>query len=221
MPGIIRALAEQEVPFSILTKGTLLRRDLPLLQEVAAHCDVSLATSIAIFDDELQQSLEPGTPSTAARLATVRLVRERGLDCAVFLAPVLPGLTDSPAHLDRALGMIKEAGGTAVFWTALRLGADVKDWFLAWLARERPSLVGRYAELYGAGSAVPDGYRRLLAARMAVLLKRHGLADASDRRREESRQTAGGFSLDRNATLAKARVRERPAPASGEQPQLF
>jgi DNA repair photolyase len=211
MPGIISALGDHRVPFSILTKGTLLRRDLPLLASVAERCEVNLALSIAIFDDELQRSLEPGTPTTSARLATVAMIRERGLRCAVFLAPVMPDLTDSPRQLDRALTMIKEAGATEVFYTALRLGPDVKEWFLGWLNRERPELVGRYRELYGDGSSVPDGYRQLLSARMSALLRRHGLRNASDRRSAEGLESAAGFSLDRRPAAALPR----------EQPQLF
>ena len=211
MPGIITALGDHRVPFSILSKGTLLRRDLPLLASVAERCEVNLALSIAIFDDELQRSLEPGTPTTSARLATVDMIRQRGLRCAVFLAPVLPALTDSPAQLDRALAMIEEAGATEVFYTALRLGPDVKEWFLGWLSRERPELVGRYQELYGGGSSVPDGYRQLLSARMNALLRRHGLRNASDRRSAEGREAAAGFSLDRRPAAALPR----------EQPQLF
>ncbi len=69
MPGIIAALADSGTPFSILTKGTLLRRDLPLLVEASEHVPVDLAMSIAIYDDELQQSIEPGTPTTTARRA--------------------------------------------------------------------------------------------------------------------------------------------------------
>lgn len=89
MPGVLRALARHGASISILTKGTLLRRDLPLLASIARDVPVAIAMSIAIFDDELQQEVEPGTPTTAARLATVRAVRDAGLDCAVFAMPVL------------------------------------------------------------------------------------------------------------------------------------
>jgi hypothetical protein len=85
MPGIIAALADSGTPFSILTKGTLLRRDLPLLAEAAQHVPVDLAMSIAVYDDDLQQSVEPGTPTTAARLATVSAARELGLPCQLGL----------------------------------------------------------------------------------------------------------------------------------------
>ena len=71
MPGIIAALAHRGTPFSILTKGTLLRRDLPLLQAAAERVPVDLAMTIDVFDAELRESVEPGAPTTEARLATV------------------------------------------------------------------------------------------------------------------------------------------------------
>ena len=227
LPGIIAALGERKVPFSILTKGTLLRRDLPLLASVSETSPVSLAMSIAIFDDRLQQSLEPGTPTTEARLATVRRIRDAGMACAVFLAPVLPGLTDSSQHLDTALAQIKAAGGTSVLYTPLRLGPEVKEWFLAWLEREHPDLLPRYRELYGHGSSAEAGYRRLLDDRMSVLRRRHGLLDGGDGRTEEARATAGSFSLNRFGPRSPAdgsaadRTARRSEVAAEDQPQLF
>ena len=175
MPGIIAALASSGTPFSILTKGSLLRRDLPLLREALTRVPVEVSMSIAIYDDELQQSVEPGTPSTAARLATVTAVREAGLPCAVFLMPVLPYLTDSLAHLDRAFAAIADAGATSVAYSALHLRPGAREWYLAWIAREHPALVARYAEMYRGGSYAPKEYRSWLAARVHPLLRRHGL----------------------------------------------
>jgi DNA repair photolyase len=175
MPGIIAALAASETPFSILTKGTLLRRDLPLLQAAAERVPVDLAMSIAIFDDELQQSVEPGTPSTAARLATVKAAREAGLPCAVFMMPVLPHLTDTVEHLDRAFGLIAESGASSVVYSALHLRPGAREWYAAWLAREHPELVGRYREMYSGGSYAPKEYRAWLARRVKPLLRKHGL----------------------------------------------
>jgi DNA repair photolyase len=175
MPGIIAALASSGTPLSILTKGTLLRRDLPLLAEASASVPVDLAMSIAVLDDDLQQSVEPGTPTTAARLATVTAVREAGLDCTVFMMPILPMLTDSVEHLDHALTRIREAGGTRVLYSALYLKPGVKEWYLEWLERERPELVGRYRDLYARGAYAPEAYRSWLKARMDPLVRRHGL----------------------------------------------
>jgi DNA repair photolyase len=176
MPGIIEALTMSGTPFSILTKGTLLRRDLPLLAEASKRVPVDLAMSIAIYDHELQQSVEPGTPSAAARLATVRAVREAGLDCAVFLMPILPYLTDTRAHLDEALRQAKAAGATSVLYTALHLRGGVKPWFMQWLAREHPELVERYRSMYyGNNAYAPKEYRKWLAARIRPLIRAHGL----------------------------------------------
>ena len=113
MPGIVSALTDAGTPFSILTKGTLLRRDLPLLREAAASVPVSIAMSIAVFDDALQKSVEPGTPTAAARLDTVRAATEAGFEVTVFLMPILPHLTDSIAAIDDALRRIKDAGAVA------------------------------------------------------------------------------------------------------------
>ncbi|HEY8913260.1 Rv2578c family radical SAM protein [Lacisediminihabitans sp.] len=175
MPGIIAALADSGTPFSILTKGTLLRRDLPLLAEAAALVPVDLAMSIAIFDDELQQTVEPGTPTTSARLATVTAARDHGLECSVFMMPILPHLTDTRDHLDSALAQIRASGATSVLYSALHLRPGVKEWFMQWLARARPELVPRYEELYAAGPYAPKGYRRWLAAKIAPLIRAHGL----------------------------------------------
>lgn len=176
MPGIIDALAASGTPLSILTKGTLLRRDLAALAAAGERVPVDVAMSIAVFDDELQQLVEPGTPSTAARLATVRAVRDVGLQCSVFLMPVLPYLTDTDAHLDRAFATIAEAGASSVAHSALHLRPGVREWFMSWLAREHPALVGRYRELYRGGSYAPKEYRERLGRRVSRMRSRHGLA---------------------------------------------
>ncbi|MGH3705779.1 MAG: Rv2578c family radical SAM protein [Agromyces sp.] len=176
MPGIIEALATSGTPFSILTKGTLLRRDLPLLVEAAKHVPVDVAMSIAIYDDELQHSVEPGTPSTKARLATVTAVRDAGLDCAVFLMPILPDLTDTRAHLDEALRSVKAAGGTSVLYSALHLRGAVKPWFMQWLERAHPELVPKYRSMYyGTNAYAPKAYRQWLGQRIRPLIRAHGL----------------------------------------------
>lgn len=176
MPDIIDALTSSGTPFSILTKGTLLRRDLPQLADAATRVPVDLAMSIAVYDHELQQSVEPGTPSTKARLATVSAVRDAGLDCAVFLMPILPYLTDTRAHLDEALRQAKAAGATSVLYTALHLKAGVKPWFMQWLEREHPDLVPKYRSMYyGNNAFAPKEYRRWLGDRIRPLIKAHGL----------------------------------------------
>src|ERR1700747_1675565 len=114
MPGIVRALAGSGTPLSILTKGTLLRRDLSLIADAAQQGPVSIAVSLAVGDPELHRDVEPGTPTPQARLGLITAIRDAGLDCHVMVAPILPHLTDSVEHLDGLLGQIAAAGATGV-----------------------------------------------------------------------------------------------------------
>lgn len=180
MPGIISALADSGTPLSILTRGTLLRRDLPLLTEAAESVPVDLALSIAVFDEELQQSIEPGTPTAAARLATVRAAAERGFRVRVFLMPVLPYLTDSTEQLDHALGTIAATGADSAVYGALHLRPGARAWFLSWLRTHRPDLVSAYEGMYARSAYAPKAYRRVLARRILPLLDRWGLAGQHD-----------------------------------------
>ena len=181
MPGIIGALAESGTPFSILTKGTLLRRDLPAIAAAAAEVPVSLSISLAIGDADLQRQLEPGTPTPHARLQLISAIRAAGLGCHVMVAPVLPYLTDSREHLDMLLGQIAEAGATGVTVFGLHLRGSTRGWFMSWLATAYPELVAPYRRLYRHGAYLPEEYRAELRQRAAPLVARHGL-NGDDRR---------------------------------------
>jgi DNA repair photolyase len=210
MPGIIAALADSGTPFSILTKGTLLRRDLDLLVEASQRVPVDLAMSIAIYDHDLQQSVEPGTPSTKARLATITAIRERGLNCSIFMMPILPFLTDTKAHLDDAMRQAADAGATGVLYSALYLKPGVKDWYLQWLEGERPDLVPKYRELYKRGAYAPKEYRQWLAARIHPLLRAHGLSH-----RREDPATGGILSTALTAMPGVGGTATTDAPPAG------
>ncbi|MGV9715633.1 Rv2578c family radical SAM protein [Rhodococcus sp. LW-XY12] len=185
MPGVIRAFAESGTPFSILTKGTLLRRDLPLLSLAAGRVDVSVAVSLPIGDPELAAHIEPGTPSPKARLDLVKAVVDAGLSCHVMVAPVLPFLTDSRQHLDTLFGSLAAAGASGVTVIPLHLRGSTRGWFLSWLAQEHPALMRRYRRLYGRGAYVAPEYSQWLDERVAPLLERHRLGVRASARREE------------------------------------
>jgi DNA repair photolyase len=175
MPGIIGALADSGTPMSILTKGTLLRRDLPLLAESARQVPLSVSVSLAVGDPDLHRDVEPGTPTPSARLSLISAIRAAGLDCHVMVAPVLPYLTDSTEHLDALLAQISAAGANGATVFGLHLRGTTRGWFMSWLAASHPELVGRYRELYRRGAYLPPEYRDALRDRVQPLLTAHRL----------------------------------------------
>ena len=168
--------------------------------------------SIAIYDDALQQAVEPGTPSTKARLATVTAIRDRGMDCSVFMMPILPFLTDTRAHLDEAMRQAKAAGATGVLYSALHLKPGVKEWYFHWLEQDHPELLPRYRELYKRGTYAPKEYRQWLAERIHPLLRAHGL----ERRREDP-ATGGIRSTALTGDPTRAQSALRPGDRFGRQ----
>ena len=226
MPGVIDALARSGTPFSVLTKGTLARRDVPLLAAALRDVPVGMGVSIAIWDDDLHSALEPGVPTPRARLDLVRAITDAGLPCGVFLAPVLPGLTDSLEHLEAAISAIAEAGATGVTVLPLHLRPGAREWFTAWLVREHPSLLTRYKALYGRGAYVPAEYRAWLARRVAPLLAAHGLDRQSGgtARGLAAQPPVTGLPGDESAAFPAGSLPSRrptaPAPATREDEQL-
>ncbi|WP_456846699.1 Rv2578c family radical SAM protein [Cellulomonas sp. P5_C6] len=214
MPGIIEALGASGTPLSILTKGTLLRRDLSLLTQVAQEVPVGIGVSLAIGDEALQQAMEPGTPTPRARLELIRAVREAGLPCGVMVAPVLPWLTDDRARLDSLLRELADAGATGVTVLPLHLRGPVKPLYMAWLREHAPALVHRYEELYGRGAYVPREYARWLDERVRPLLVRHGFADRNRYR------TAGEGSYP-EGSIAGAGLPVHEPSLGAAQPVLF
>ena len=141
MPGIIRALIDYRNPFSILTKGTLILRDLDLLQDAAAITDVSTAMSIPTQDDDVWRKSEPGTPHPRKRIDAVRRLNESGIPCGVMIAPILPGITDDPMKLMDVVRAAVDAGATFVTPILLHLRPVVREHFMGWLGETYPELV--------------------------------------------------------------------------------
>ncbi|MGX9919207.1 Rv2578c family radical SAM protein [Streptomyces sp. NPDC002248] len=211
MPGIITALTEHANPFSILTKGTLILRDLPLLAEAARVTRVGVSVSVGFTDETLWRTVEPGTPAPARRLDVVRRLGERGLDCGVLMAPVIPYLGDSPEQLEATVRAVAEAGATSVTPLVLHLRPGAREWFMSWLAREHPRLVGPYRRLYGDGAYAPTWYQRRITRQVHELARAYGMGE---RRAAAWRAEEGGGGGRRGGTEdgASRTARERVAP---------
>jgi DNA repair photolyase len=175
MRGIIEALRDAANPFSILTKGTLITRDLDLLREAAAVTSVGVSFSVGFVDESLWRDVEPGTPSPRRRLDAVRRFADAGFAVHVLMAPILPGLSDSDESIDATVAAIGAAGAAGVSPITLHLRPGAREWYAAWLARSHPDLVQRYRSLFGRGSYSPKAYQREISARVAIAARRHGI----------------------------------------------
>ncbi|MFJ8928798.1 Rv2578c family radical SAM protein [Streptomyces sp. NPDC102364] len=196
MPGIIEALRDFANPFSILTKGTLILRDLPVLRQAAEVTDVGISVSVGFVDRELWRTVEPGTPAPERRLDVVRALSDAGIGCGVLMAPVIPFLGDHPDQLRATVRAIAQAGATSVTPLVLHLRPGAREWFMGWLAQHHPHLVRRYERLYAEGAYAPKWYQRRVTRQVHELAEEFGIGPsraAAPRRipaREESPEAA-------------------------------
>ncbi|MFD5814309.1 Rv2578c family radical SAM protein [Streptomyces sp. NPDC127038] len=175
MPGIIAALRDHANPFSILTKGTLILRDLDLLRQAAEVTDVGISVSVGFTDAELWRTVEPGTPAPERRLDVVRTLTDHGIGCGVLMAPVIPFLGDHPAQLRATVRAVAASGATSVTPLVLHLRPGAREWFMAWLEHHHPHLVRRYERLYAEGAYAPRWYQRRITRQVHELAQEYGI----------------------------------------------
>ncbi len=212
MPGILRALTEARNPFSILTKGALILRDLELLQAAADVAEVSTAVSVGFLAEDVWRGAEPGTPPPARRLEVCAALNDAGIPCGVLMAPILPGLTDSADQLDRTVRAIAATGATHVTPLVLHLRPGAREWWMTWLRREHPSLLPRYRELYRGGSYADAAYQQRITEQVRDLGRQYGVGRSPVAWRRADRSSGAG----RGEPATRA-----PAQTSGEQLPLL
>jgi DNA repair photolyase len=157
-------------PCSVLTKSPLLLRDLPLMLQIAERTAISASLSIPTLDERAWRATEPHTPNPRARLEAVAELNRAGIPTGVLIAPLMPGINDSPQQLEPLLQGAIEAGARSIGGVALHLRGEVKDVFMDWLRTQRPELVRRYEGLYVRGAYAPANERK----RLAGLVRRPG-----------------------------------------------
>jgi DNA repair photolyase len=148
MPEILTALEAAETPVSVLTKSPLLMQDIEIYERMAKHLPVSVNLSVPTLDEKAWRATEPHTPSPSARLDAVAELRRRGIDSGVLIAPLMPGINDSPEQVQPIVDRAREAGATFLGGVALHLRDEVRDVFFAWLEAKRPDLIPQYEKLY-------------------------------------------------------------------------
>src|SRR5215510_8279052 len=164
--SIVEVLTEVANPFSILTKSTLVLRDLDLLAEAARRTQVRVNLSIGTLDEEVWRTTEPGTPHPARRVRAVEALNAAGVPCGVLIAPVLPGLSDGPDQLDAVVRACVEAGARSVSTVLLHLRPGVREVFFALLAD--------YRRRYRDRAYAPQPDQRELGAVVSRLVQRYG-----------------------------------------------
>src|SRR5215217_8003575 len=182
----LEALRDYDTPVSIVTKSTLILRDLDLLAELAQGPGATVYFTITTLDDALWRLIEPGTPPPLKRLEIMRRLANQGVRCGVFLAPILPGLTDSAASIE-AVAAAAKAHGAATFGSAvLRLAPQVKEHYFGFVASSFPDLLPRYERAY-AGTNIASDYQAAIERCLARVRERHGFAeDTMQGRRDDT-----------------------------------
>ncbi len=192
--GIIDVLGSHANPFSILTKSTLVLRDLDVLLRASERTEVRMAFSIGTLDREVWHLTEPGTPPPDKRIEAVRRLNEAGIPCSVLIAPVLPGLSDGDAQLTEVAQACAAAGATSVSPIALHLRSGVREHYLGWLSRRRPDLVALYRDRFrGRAYQGESEQRRICEVVDAAFARATGGArrPSEQGRREPARFTTG------------------------------
>lgn len=172
--GVVETLTDAGNPYSILTKGTLVTRDLDVLVEAASRgiCR-GVSLSIPTLDEDVWRASEPGTPHPRRRMEVVAQLNDAGIPAGVFIAPIMPGISDRRAQLDAVVGAAVEAGATSITPIVLHLRPGVREQFQPWLLEARPDLAKRYEQLYQRSQA-PNDVRRQIVATVRELIARHG-----------------------------------------------
>jgi DNA repair photolyase len=165
MPEILEALERARTPVSILTKSPLVMRDVKIFERMAKTLPVSVNLSVPTLDEDAWRATEPHTPSPAARLDAVAELRRRGIDSGVLIAPLMPGVNDSPDQVRPIIERARKADATFLGGVALHLRDEVKDVFFAWLETKRPDLLPRYEQLYSNDRAYMQPAQRKHATR--------------------------------------------------------
>jgi DNA repair photolyase len=178
----LEALVAFRNPVGIVTKSTLILRDVDLLAELARWTKVRVYFTITTLDTDLWRLVEPGTPPPWKRLGVMRRVVDAGVPCGVLMAPVLPGLTDSTASIEAVASAAADHGAAYFGTSALRLGPLVKEHFYGFVAAAFPALLPSYRRGY-AGMNAPAGYIETLTARVDEVRARYDFGEDSMRKR--------------------------------------
>ncbi len=218
MEGIWEAMRDYANPCSVLTKSPLLLRDIGLMKELVEVTDFVANLSIPTIDEKAWRQTEPHTPHPRKRIEAVAELSGAGIPTGVLIAPLIPGVNDSPEQVREIAESVEEAGAETVGGIGLHLRGEVREIWFDWLRQHRPDLVTRYEELYARGAYLP----RDESERLSNLVKRGGGVRATRGTRSRSRRGSVNAGPRRDGRKASPRRNEGELTQSRElQPRLF
>lgn len=188
MRRVVEVLSEFRHPVAIVTKGTLIERDIDLLAPMAAEGLAAVGVSVTTLQPGIARAMEPRVPAPARRLETIRRLAEAGIPVRVMVSPMIPALTDH--ELEAIMEAGRKAGATSASMITLRLPYEVAGLFQAWVREHFPDraerIIGRVREIHGGKDYDAQWGKRmrgqgpwaeLMAARFRVAHARLGFSD--------------------------------------------
>jgi DNA repair photolyase len=176
----LEVMLQHKQQFSVVTKSSLIVRDLDLLTEIARHALVRIYFTVTTVDEALSDKVEPGAFPPSIRLKALETLAAAGITCGVMMAPVMPGLNDRQDQID-AVAEAAAAAGASTFWAGpLRLAPPVRNHFYAFIEREFPTLLPWYLRRME-GQHLPERVRERIEDRASSARARYGLTLAERR----------------------------------------
>jgi DNA repair photolyase len=174
--GALEAIAEYGFGVHVITKSTLVLRDVALLQKISRRSTAAVSLSITTIDDALAHRVEPGAPPPSERFLALRALADAGIEARVALMPVLPFLEDSPDNVRAIVERAKECGVHAI---VASFGVTLRDrqraHFYARLDESFPRLRARYEAQYGDRYVCSSPDSDALRVQFEALCAKHGI----------------------------------------------
>jgi DNA repair photolyase len=173
----LEALRDASNPFSIITRGPMIVRDLDVLVEAARRARIGVTFSIPTVDEEVWRRTEPSTAHPRQRLRAITKLVEAGIDARVGMAPILPGISDHPEQLREVVRAAREAGATGIWANLLFLRPGTREHFLAHLAEDWPEQLPAYEELYAGRAYLGSDDQKPVRNEVGRLAREYGIRD--------------------------------------------
>jgi DNA repair photolyase len=187
--GCLEAFRDFSNPFSIITRGPMIVRDLDVLVEAARRAQVAVTFSIPTVDEEVWHKTEPSTAHPRQRLRALKRLVDAGVDARVGMAPILPGISDRPEQLREVVGAARAAGATGIWATLLFLRPGTREHFLQHLAEDWPEQLPQYEALYDGRAYLGAAQAKPLRQQVSALARELEIKDRRPVRLKPARRS--------------------------------